>query len=199
MNERERARICFFLRNTGKKFTDIINSTKHQGQGEKSTEKNEQCYVPHQKKNEQYACVTVESDRGFGGHLVGDGRVGGGGEVEALEVLAAGRVPAAGVGVRGQRGDERAAHGAERLHLRRVQPVRVPLAPSPPQQWVAPPPTPCRRRLRLLLRRHYQLLLAGVCGDLPCSLPCWLCGLRECVLTRVRIYGCTRFQFAALV
>ena len=67
MNERERARICFFLRNTGKKFTDIINSTKHQGQGEKSTEKNEQCYVPHQKKNEQYACVTVEFDRGFGG------------------------------------------------------------------------------------------------------------------------------------
>jgi len=166
MNERERARICFFLRNTGKKFTDIINSTKHQGQGEKSTEKNEQCYVPHQKKNEQYACVTVEFDRGFGGHLVGDGRVGGGGEVEALEVLAAGRVPAAGVGVRGQRGDERAAHGAERLHLRRVHPVRVPVAlPAAAQERVAPRPpatTAGHRRGGNLLRpllaalhRHY--------------------------------------------
>ena len=74
-------------------------------------------------------------------HLVGDGGVGGGGEVEALEVLAAGRVPAAGVGVRGQRGDERAAHGAERLHLRRVHPVRVPVAlPPAAQERVAPRP-----------------------------------------------------------
>ena len=91
--------------------------------------------------NSTHACVVVEFDRGFVrcGHLVGDGGVGGGGEVEALEVLAAGRVPASGVGVRGQRRDERAAHGAERLHLRRVHPVRVPLAlPPAAQERVAP-------------------------------------------------------------
>jgi len=134
-------------------------------------------------------------------HLFGDGTVGRRGEVEPLEVLAFAAVAAVAVERpfrhrRQRQGrDERAAHGAERLHLRQVQPVRVPLAPAPPQQRVSPPPAPCRR-LRLLLRRHYQLLLAGVCGDLSCGLPCG----NVCWLTRVRRYiwiGGTRLIFTA--
>jgi len=84
-------------------------------------------------------------------HLVGDGAVGGGCAVEPLE---AGLLGAAAAGLveeplDGQGRDDRAAHGPERLHLRRAQPVRVHLALASPQHRAPPPP-----RRRLLLRRH---------------------------------------------
>jgi len=99
-------------------------------------------------------------------HLVRDDAVGGGSAVEPLEVVvafAAGGLLLVPLRIDGQRRDERAAHGPERLHLRRAQPVRVPVALAPPQQRASPPP-PRRRRRRWLILLRCHSSWHGLCG-----------------------------------